>query len=293
MICLDFTRANEDKIEFTGYYGILTANDFTAEIFVKFKDFSDQYLFGNFSAYTSQTHWGLIVSGGILYGHLDRGSDGIQLVSYSCSNLSTNIWYRLSLVSDKGSTVKIHIDSVERGSASDSGVRGDATAQILRVGASYNNFTSSWGAYANAYIADIRLWNVARTPAAMLADYNTRLVGDESGLVKYWKLDEGTGTTVEDLIGSNDGTITGADWAATNISGVLKERESDASGQAYDYLIINRATSAVVASGTASASGVFQVSTGDTDFLTEHDIIMIDPAGTYAPKVVGEKVTGV
>jgi hypothetical protein len=76
-----------------------------------------------------------------------------------------------------------------------------------------------------------------------------------------------------------------------SISGTLKERESDVSGEAYDYLIINRATSAVVASGTAESDGTYSEEVADG--TTEHDIIMIDPAGTYNPKVIGEKVTGV
>jgi len=82
-----------------------------------------------------------------------------------------------------------------------------------------------------------------------------------------------------------------ADLPLFRISGVLKEKESDGSGAAYDYLIINRATNAVVANGTAGATGIYSEAVGDE--TTEHDIIMIDPAGTYNPKVVGERVTGV
>jgi hypothetical protein len=47
-------------------------------------------------------------------------------------------------------------------------------------------------------IADLRVWNTARLAADILANFDNRLVGNEAGLVGYWKLDEETGTAVTD-----------------------------------------------------------------------------------------------
>ena len=40
-------------------------------------------------------------------------------------------------------------------------------------------------------LSDVRIWNVARTPAEIQANYTNRLTGTEPGLVGYWPL---TGT---------------------------------------------------------------------------------------------------
>lgn len=39
-------------------------------------------------------------------------------------------------------------------------------------------------------LSDLRIWNVARTPEEIAANYTNRLVGNEAGLVGYWRLDE-------------------------------------------------------------------------------------------------------
>lgn len=75
------------------------------------------------------------------------------------------------------------------------------------------------------------------------------------------------------------------------ISGTLKEKESDATGSAMEYLILNRSTGAVFAFGSAATDGTYSVEAADG--TTEYDIFMLDPLGVYAPKTIGEMVTGV
>ena len=43
-------------------------------------------------------------------------------------------------------------------------------------------------------ISDVRIWNVARSAADISNNYRCRLVGNETGLVGYWKLNQGYGT---------------------------------------------------------------------------------------------------
>ena len=63
----------------------------------------------------------------------------------------------------------------------------------------------------NGKIDDLRVWSTVRIQGEIQANMNKRLVGNEAGLVGYWPLDEGSGTTAFDATSSaNNGTITGA-----------------------------------------------------------------------------------
>ena len=60
------------------------------------------------------------------------------------------------------------------------------------------------------------MWNVARTQADIMATMGTKLVGNEDGLVGYWKFDDGTGTTAKDSVTTaghtaHDGTLMATD----------------------------------------------------------------------------------
>jgi hypothetical protein len=58
---------------------------------------------------------------------------------------------------------------------------------------------------------EVRIWNVVRTPAEIAGAMHQRLLGNEPGLVTYWRLDEGSGNTLVDTSpGNNNGTVGGS-----------------------------------------------------------------------------------
>ena len=61
-------------------------------------------------------------------------------------------------------------------------------------------------------IDDIRIWAVARTEQQIRDNMYKELIGNEPGLIGYWKLNEGEGITAYDSAGNNDGIISGATW---------------------------------------------------------------------------------
>jgi len=73
-------------------------------------------------------------------------------------------------------------------------------------------YTLSSGYYGNIKLKEVRIWNVARTQQQIQNNINVELTGTETGLVAYYKINEGSGTTLTDSAGSNDGTINGATW---------------------------------------------------------------------------------
>jgi hypothetical protein len=67
-----------------------------------------------------------------------------------------------------------------------------------------------FGQALNATISEVRIWNVARAQEQIQADMYKKMTGTESGLVGYWKLDEGSGTIANDSTpNNNDGTLLG------------------------------------------------------------------------------------
>lgn len=66
-----------------------------------------------------------------------------------------------------------------------------ATAQsVLTIGCNPTNKNCF-----NGEFAEFRVWNVARIAADILANYNKPVVGNETGLVAYWKFDDAAGAT--------------------------------------------------------------------------------------------------
>lgn len=53
-------------------------------------------------------------------------------------------------------------------------------------------------------IADVRLWNTARTEVEIAKNYNKELTGTETGLYGYWKFNEQSGNMAANLVGTNN-----------------------------------------------------------------------------------------
>jgi len=70
----------------------------------------------------------------------------------------------------------------------------------------------------NMEIFDLRFWNVLRTPTEIADNYNQILTGSESGLVAWFKLNDGEGTTPVDELGNTtsalDQTNSRLSWVA-------------------------------------------------------------------------------
>ncbi|MCU7835732.1 MAG: tandem-95 repeat protein [gamma proteobacterium symbiont of Taylorina sp.] len=82
------------------------------------------------------------------------------------------------------------------------------TQNTLWIGKVDNHFDANYD--------EVRIWNIARTHS-QINDYRYRYIADpniETGLIHYYSMDEGTGTTLNDLIsGGNAGTLTnGPTW---------------------------------------------------------------------------------
>ncbi|MDA3923536.1 MAG: autotransporter-associated beta strand repeat-containing protein [Kiritimatiellae bacterium] len=129
---------------------------------------------------------------------------GTQL--YATTTLTADTWYHLAFVRETDGSGYIYID----GELDKSGTFGTAAIAAANIAIGRLPRISTIG--FRGEINDVRVWSTARTQAEIQIAMNTRLTGSEIGLTHYWPLDEGTGTTADNLASTDDGTITGATW---------------------------------------------------------------------------------
>ncbi len=95
---------------------------------------------------------------------------------------------------------------------------------FLVVGAEKHDAGPTYPSFFGS-VDDIRVWSTARSASQVASNMNVSLGGSEAGLVVYWRLDEGSGTSAGDSSGDgNNGTVkegtpTAAQWV-TSTAGV-------------------------------------------------------------------------
>ena len=106
-------------------------------------------------------------------------------------NSSTNQWVHVAMTWDQKSLVTYVNGSAKITDAATTTVPVLKTAQsTLYIGCNPTNKNCF-----NGEFAEFSVWNVARSAADILADYKKPLVGNETGLVGYWKFDDASGAT--------------------------------------------------------------------------------------------------
>ena len=130
--------------------------------------------------------------------------------------ISNGSWYHVAATYD-GNYQKIYINGTLVKTSSD-------LDTVLPSGTSNYYIGLSTAAYFSGRIDEVRIWNDVRTAAEIADNKDDELVGNESGLVAYYKMSDGSGTTLTDnSSNSNNGTLTNmttsggsSDWVTSN-----------------------------------------------------------------------------
>jgi len=123
---------------------------------------------------------------------MGASSDWNEVVSPSIMN--TKQWHHVAAVIDNGS-MSLFVDGLEVANGT---YPGAATACELAF--TIGESSGFPGRVFDGIIDEIRIWNTART-ASQIADNKTvDLTGTESGLVAYFPMNDGSGTTVENRV---------------------------------------------------------------------------------------------
>jgi large repetitive protein len=105
-----------------------------------------------------------------------------------CLNTTVDQWVHFAMTWD-GMAVRIYVNGVVRSSRTNPAGQTLATARtFLTIGCSNPRFSCFGGT-----IDEFRVWKVARSAAEIAASYDKNLVGNETGLVGYWKFNEAPG----------------------------------------------------------------------------------------------------
>lgn len=194
---LSFNGTN-NYIDITGFTDAGTTHTF--ECWVKATNNN------NLQAIMDAQTGGLIVAWGADLGNQVGFFDGLW--KYFGNIPTTGVWLHLAFrfnASTSKATVLVNGELY--------GLEVDYTAKAIggavRIGSRYDSTSVFFG----GLMADFRIWNTYRTQAEIKANMYHRLIGTETGLTGYWKMNEGTGPTAYNSVsGVTNGTITGATW---------------------------------------------------------------------------------
>lgn len=119
-------------------------------------------------------------------------------------------WFHLAVVSDGAGKNTVYVNGVEKGTKTIAGMATVATTLTIGRSALVNQTL-------DGIIDEVRVWNVARSVDQLNRAMKTRLVGNEAGLVGYWRFDDGSGSmAIDSSTKKHDAILVGGpSWVAS------------------------------------------------------------------------------
>lgn len=100
-------------------------------------------------------------------------------------------WYHVAGVATANGVMRLYVNGVEEGTPTAIGTP-ETIGDRYRIGSS----TGDSMGYYNGEVAQVRLWNYARSDAEVLADHDRAVDRDSAGLIGYWVFREAAGEQV-------------------------------------------------------------------------------------------------
>lgn len=226
-MALDFEATNSDYANLNLPASLKVAN-ITLEAWIKMESFSSssEIMAGlPRGAHGDARGFRVLITTDAKIQALKGDSDSSWKTATGTTTLSTGTWYHIAATFD-GTTIRVFLNGVQD-AATTSAVAinwTDAASGYPNPGQLYisGTKTNQIGGgntvpdffFVDGVIDEVRWWSVARTATQLLKDRWRRVAGNETSLVGYWRMDEGTGTTLIDFTqNGNSPTITGAVYA--------------------------------------------------------------------------------
>jgi len=195
-----------------GYVQVAHTNDlnsFPLTASAWFRTTNASVVQGIISKYTDTSYngWTLVVQNGHLRGFYYIGGlvSDVAIDATSAAYVADGSWHHAALTVDT-SGGKLFLDGTVVGQSSWTGTMGGpASTAPLEIGC----YSSSLQRFEGC-IDEATVWNRSLATSELQAMQNRALVGNESGLVAYWRLNEGSGTSTADATGlGHTGIFTG------------------------------------------------------------------------------------
>lgn len=209
LITASFNAQSQTALDFNGNNYVQTQTipaltDFTIEFDIRFEGSGTGTIYQRFLS-TFNNGFSLAVDGTATPGNVSVFSSdwpiGWTNVGYI---MPLNTWIHMAWVK-QGTNLDLYVDGAY---VSTTGVGAGGTASSAwYLSANQANFSEN----ANCSMDNFRLWNDVRTAGEISTNYTTCLTGSETDLLVLYDMDEGAGTTTNDLAtgdGTQNGTLT-------------------------------------------------------------------------------------
>lgn len=211
--CVDLESTSSHYASDTTISGITFTDDFTCEAWIKLESYTRGCII---SRYNGTSGWVFeVLSTGQLQLYGANASAANFSLTQSYQSLPLNRWVHVAACLDMSTFTTaaspIYVDgssvpvAVSRGGTNPTAL---VQAGDLQIGK--DNTTN----YFDGKVADVRLWDSIRTATQIRDNMNQQLVGSETNLVGYWKLNgnfNDSDSNANNLTGQNSAVATNAD----------------------------------------------------------------------------------
>ncbi|MBL7922579.1 MAG: LamG domain-containing protein [Bacteroidia bacterium] len=130
--------------------------------------------------------------------------------------MNLNTWYHVAGTYD-GDTLRVFVNGIQQGALPLPGGMLTGTAYPVAIGR-LSDQAQFQTRYWTGQMDEVRIWDRALSSSELLSRYNTHLdASQETGLMGYWRFNEGTGTLLNDSSGNGiHGTANLTTWS-TNV----------------------------------------------------------------------------
>lgn len=211
--CADLESGSSQYASKSSPTGITFTDDYTAEAWIKLESYTLGIIVSRMSGANGFQFY--LASTGQLT--IYAGTGGVSRAFQSYQSVPLNQWVHVAASLDaSGAAGAIYINGVSvPGSFITTSASSITQGGDLRVGANDS------GNYVDGKISDVRIWSAIRTATQIRDNMNQQLVGNESNLVAYFKLD---GNFNDSTSNANNLTASGG-AAATNTDNPMNATE--------------------------------------------------------------------
>ena len=195
-----------------------TFSDYTIEMWINSADYLANDIYVTWRQNTQVIFGGWAADGS--FNNTSVGLSPIEANSGPGTTLNSGSWHHLALVYN-GSERIYYIDGVAVNTVPTTGslTTNSTYVQGLTIGARFDGSQQ----HTNTTFEDVRIWETARSAAEINSSAVNNLTGTETGLIAYYRFDDGPGsTTVTDLTGNgHDLTLMNMDPSSAWVSGLF------------------------------------------------------------------------